>query len=90
MLIRDEGTPGDECERELTFGLIRIHVLLHATEGTIFGLATIREHEEHGYPIAPGRLYPLLHGFRTKRAGALDRDYLQRDLRASALTRVKS
>ena len=49
-------------QRELFFGLIRIHVLLHASQESIFGLAMMEELGHHGYRIGPGTLYPLLHG----------------------------
>lgn len=49
-------------KRELFDGLIRIHVLLHAQQEPIFGLAMMKELEHHGYRIGPGTLYPLLHG----------------------------
>jgi PadR family transcriptional regulator PadR len=49
-------------QRELFFGLIRIHVLLHAFQESIFGLAMMEELGHHGYRIGPGTLYPLLHG----------------------------
>jgi len=49
-------------QRELYFGLIRIHVLLHAAHQPIFGLAMMEELTHHGYRIGPGTLYPLLHG----------------------------
>ncbi len=48
--------------RELYYGLIRIHVLLHAAEEPIFGLEMMQELSHHGYRIGPGTLYPLLHG----------------------------
>jgi PadR family transcriptional regulator, regulatory protein PadR len=48
--------------RDLFFGLIRIHVLVHASHEPIFGLAMMEELEHHGYRIGPGTLYPLLHG----------------------------
>ena len=56
-------------QRELFFGLIRIHVLAHASNEPIFGLAMMEELEHHGYSIGPGTLYPLLHGL--ERAGLL-------------------
>ncbi|MFY9940395.1 MAG: PadR family transcriptional regulator [Silvibacterium sp.] len=56
-------------QRELFFGLIRIHVLLHASHEPIFGLAMMGELEHHGYRIGPGTLYPLLHGL--ERTGLL-------------------
>jgi DNA-binding PadR family transcriptional regulator len=49
-------------QRELYFGLIRIHVLVHAVHEPIFGLAMMEELAHHGYRIGPGTLYPLLHG----------------------------
>jgi DNA-binding PadR family transcriptional regulator len=55
--------------RELYYGLIRMHVLLHARQEAIFGLAMMEELEHHGYRIGPGTLYPLLHGL--ERAGLL-------------------
>lgn len=55
--------------RELFYGLIRIHVLLHARHEPIFGLGMMEELEHHGYRIGPGTLYPLLHGL--ERAGLL-------------------
>ncbi|HZP03870.1 MAG TPA: PadR family transcriptional regulator [Terracidiphilus sp.] len=55
--------------RELYYGLIRMHVLLHAQQEPIFGLAMMEELGHHGYRIGPGTLYPLLHGL--ERAGLL-------------------
>jgi DNA-binding PadR family transcriptional regulator len=55
--------------RELFFGLIRIHVLLHASQEPIFGFAMMEELAHHGYRIGPGTLYPLLHGL--ERSGLL-------------------
>jgi PadR family transcriptional regulator PadR len=56
-------------QRELFFGLIRIHVLVHASHEPIFGLAMMEELMHHGYRIGPGTLYPLLHGL--ERGGLL-------------------
>ena len=56
-------------QRELFFGLIRIHVLVHASEEPIFGFAMMEELAHHGYRIGPGTLYPLLHGL--ERSGLL-------------------
>jgi len=56
-------------QRELYFGLIRIHVLVHASREPIFGLAMMEELTHHGYRIGPGTLYPLLHGL--ERGGLL-------------------
>ena len=54
-------------KRELFFGLIRIHVLLHAAQEPIFGLGMMEELRHHGYRIGPGTLYPLLHGLERER-----------------------
>jgi len=56
-------------QKELYFGLIRIHVLVHASHDPIFGLAMMEELKHHGYRIGPGTLYPLLHGL--ERTGLL-------------------
>ncbi len=56
-------------KRELFYGLIRIHVLVHASQEPNFGLAMQEELERLGYRIGPGTLYPLLHGL--ERAGLL-------------------
>jgi DNA-binding PadR family transcriptional regulator len=59
-------------QRELYFGLIRIHVLVHASHESVFGLAMMEELMRHGYRIGPGTLYPLLHGL--ERSGLLKSD----------------
>jgi PadR family transcriptional regulator PadR len=64
--------PVNRHKRELFYGLIRIHVLLHAAHEPIFGLAMMEELEHHGYRIGPGTLYPLLHGL--ERSGLLKVD----------------
>jgi PadR family transcriptional regulator, regulatory protein PadR len=56
-------------KRELYYGLIRIHVLLHAAHEPIFGLEMMHELAHHGYRVGPGTLYPLLHGMES--AGVL-------------------
>lgn len=55
-----------DADRDLYSGLIRLHVLHHATEEPIFGLGMIQELERHGYKVSPGSLYPLLHGLEKK------------------------
>jgi DNA-binding PadR family transcriptional regulator len=52
--------------RDLYSGLIRLHVLYHAVEGPIFGLAMAEELARHGYRISLGTLYPLLHGLEKR------------------------
>ncbi|HEX9819393.1 MAG TPA: PadR family transcriptional regulator [Methylomirabilota bacterium] len=61
MAPRDGGK-----DRELYGGLIRLHILHHATEGPIFGLAIIEELATHGYRLSPGTLYPMLHAMERK------------------------
>ena len=46
--------PVPSLRRELFYGLIRIHVLLHASHEPIFGLAMMEELAHHGYRIGPG------------------------------------
>jgi PadR family transcriptional regulator, regulatory protein PadR len=53
-------------EQELLSGLIRIHILYHASKESIFGLGMIEELQRHGYKLSPGTLYPLLHGLERK------------------------
>lgn len=45
----------------LVSGLIPLHILHHAAEGEIYGLAMIDELRRHGYQIGPGTMYPMLH-----------------------------
>ncbi len=52
--------------RELYSGLIRLHILHHASEESIFGLGMIEELRRHGYRLSAGTLYPLLHGMERK------------------------
>jgi PadR family transcriptional regulator len=52
--------------RELYSGLIRLHVLYHASKEPIFGLEMIEELERHGYRLSAGTMYPLLHGLENK------------------------
>lgn len=52
--------------QELYIGLVRLHVLHHAAEGTIFGLGIIEELGRHGYRLGPGTIYPLLHSMERR------------------------
>jgi len=52
--------------QELYGGLIRLHILHHACEESIFGLEMIQELSRHGYRIGAGTLYPILHGMERK------------------------
>lgn len=57
---------GESDDRDLYSGLIRLHVLHHASEEPIFGLGMLEELARHGYRISPGTLYPILHGLEKK------------------------
>jgi DNA-binding PadR family transcriptional regulator len=54
-------------DQDLYSGLIRLHVLYHASKEPVFGLGMIQELRRHGYRIGPGTLYPLLHRLEEKR-----------------------
>lgn len=58
--------------RDLFLGFIKVHILHHAAEEPIYGLAMMAELERHGYDISPGTLYPTLHGM--EEAGWLVRE----------------
>jgi DNA-binding PadR family transcriptional regulator len=53
-------------DKDLYGGLIRLHVLHHASKGPVFGLWIIEELREHGYRLSPGTLYPMLHAMEKK------------------------
>jgi DNA-binding PadR family transcriptional regulator len=53
-------------DKDLYAGLVRLHILYHADEGPVFGLAIIEELRRHGYDLSPGTLYPMLHGLERK------------------------
>ena len=54
------------ADRDLYSGLIRLHILHHAVEGPIFGLAMVEELHRHGYGSSAGTLNPLLHRLEKK------------------------
>jgi PadR family transcriptional regulator, regulatory protein PadR len=56
----------DLREQELYSGLVRLHILHHASKEPVFGLWFIEELGKHGYKLSPGTLYPLLHGLERK------------------------
>lgn len=47
--------------RDLLGGLVRMHVLHHASQGEIYGAWMIEELAGHGYRLSAGTLYPMLH-----------------------------
>jgi PadR family transcriptional regulator PadR len=48
--------------RDFFLGFVKIHVLHHAAQEPVYGLALLAELRRHGYELGPGTLYPLLHG----------------------------
>ena len=56
----------DRGDQDLYAGLIRLHILHHASKSPVFGLWFIEELGRHGYKLSPGTLYPLLHGLERK------------------------
>jgi PadR family transcriptional regulator, regulatory protein PadR len=47
--------------RDFVSGFIKIHILHHAAQAPVYGLALIEELRRHGYELSPGTLYPILH-----------------------------
>jgi DNA-binding PadR family transcriptional regulator len=47
--------------REFLRGAVRLHILHHATHGSVHGAWMAVELAGHGYRISPGSLYPTLH-----------------------------
>lgn len=47
--------------RNFFLGFIKIHILHHAAQEPVYGLALIDELRRHGYELSPGTLYPVLH-----------------------------
>jgi DNA-binding PadR family transcriptional regulator len=55
------GVPRSDMLRDFFLGFIKIHILHHAGEEPVYGLALIGELRRHGYELSPGTLYPVLH-----------------------------
>jgi DNA-binding PadR family transcriptional regulator len=53
-------------DQDLSRGLIRLHILHHASKDGVFGFWFIEELARHGYKLSPGTLYPILHGLEQK------------------------
>ena len=47
--------------RDFFLGFVKIHILHHAAEEPVYGVALIAELRRHGYELSPGTLYPVLH-----------------------------
>jgi DNA-binding PadR family transcriptional regulator len=52
--------------QDLYIGLVRVHVLYHASKELIFGVGMIEELGRHGYRLGPGTMYPLLHSMERR------------------------
>lgn len=52
----------DALLRDVLLGFIKVHILHHAAQSPVYGLALIEELRRHGYELSPGTLYPILHG----------------------------
>jgi len=48
--------------RDVFTAFVRVHLLHHASEQPIYGLAMIEELARHGYRLSPGTLYPIFRG----------------------------
>ena len=53
-------------DRDIFAGLIKLHILYHASRERVFGLWIISELRRHGYELSPGTLYPILHRMEDK------------------------
>jgi PadR family transcriptional regulator PadR len=77
--------------QELLKGLIRLHILHHASKEEFYGQWMIQELAHHGYTLSPGTLYPMLHalersGYLRSREEQIGRTF-RRFYRATALGR---
>jgi PadR family transcriptional regulator PadR len=48
-------------DTDLYGGLVRLHILYHASKEPVFGLGIMEELHCHGYRLSAGTLYPMLH-----------------------------
>ncbi|MEX2615925.1 MAG: PadR family transcriptional regulator [Alphaproteobacteria bacterium] len=53
-------------DKDLYAGLIRLHILHHASEEPVYGSWIMEELRHHGYDLSPGTLYPMLHKLERK------------------------
>ena len=61
-----EVTNGQNEDQDLLKGLIRLHILHHASKEPFYGQWMIHELARHGYTLSPGTLYPMLHGLERR------------------------
>jgi DNA-binding PadR family transcriptional regulator len=57
----------DDMIRAFFLGFIKVHILHHAAEDDVYGLALIAELRRHGYELGPGKMYPVLHDLEQAR-----------------------
>ena len=69
------------ADQDLYSGLVRLHVLYHASVDVVFGLGMINELRRHGYRVGPGTLYPMLHRLEQKGYLRSDRRLVQGRIR---------
>jgi DNA-binding PadR family transcriptional regulator len=62
----------EKLTRDFFLGFIKVHILHHASEEPVYGLAMIEELRRHGYILSPGTLYPVLHALEA--AGYLSKE----------------
>jgi PadR family transcriptional regulator PadR len=66
---------------EFLLGLIKIHILFHASKGAVYGVALMDELRHHGYKIGPGTLYPILHALENEELLKSDRQNINGKVR---------
>ena len=86
-----EATMAGMKHQELLKGLIRLHILHHASNEEFYGQWMIHQLAQHGYTLSPGTLYPMLHalersGYLKSREEQVGRTF-RRFYRATALGR---
>lgn len=52
--------------QDLFSGLVRLHVLHHASEHPVYGQWLMEELAHHDYRLGSGTIYPLLHSMEKK------------------------
>jgi DNA-binding PadR family transcriptional regulator len=52
--------------RDFFLGMVKIHILYHASKEEVYGAALMEELGRHGYQLGPGTLYPVLHGLEAE------------------------
>jgi DNA-binding PadR family transcriptional regulator len=70
-MISESDMARDDMLRQFFLGFVKVHILHHAAEAPVYGLALIVELRRHGYELSPGTLYPVLH--QLEEAGYLAR-----------------